>query len=159
VMTQPPRDPKSHILNAHSIRDLLSAGLVMGLLAIANFLLIFNRSGVDPFAGEFPASVVVHATTMTYVTVLVCQLFNIAQRRGGRGLFTRYTVSNPTYWFACLAGVAIMIAIVYVPWLQAMFKTGPLDLVDWALVTVAAVSDTRFACSDTAQQPGDLRLY
>jgi Ca2+-transporting ATPase len=138
VMTQPPRDPKLHILNAHSIRDLLSAGSVMGLLAIANFLLIFNRSGFDPFAGEVPASVVAHATTMTYVTVLVCQLFNITQRRSGRGLFTRYTVSNPTYWLACLAGVGIMLAIVYVPWLQSMFKTGPLDPVDWGFVAVAA---------------------
>ena len=52
---------------------------------------------------------------MTYVTVLVCQLFNITQRRSEGGLFTRYTLTNPTYWLACAAGVTIMLVIVYVP--------------------------------------------
>ena len=76
---------------------------------------------------------------MTYVTVLVCQLFNITQRRSERGLFTRYIFTNPTYWLACATGVAIMLAIVYVPWVQLAFKTGPLGVVDWAFVLLAAV--------------------
>jgi Ca2+-transporting ATPase len=139
VMTRPPRDPRSHILDASGIRDLLYAGSLMGVLAVANFLLFFSRSGSDPFVGTVDAALVAQATTMTYVTILVCQLVNITQRRSGRGLFDRYTFSNPTYWLACAVGVGVMLAIVYVPWLQPMFKTGPLGWLDWAFVLVAAV--------------------
>ena len=138
VMAQPPRDPKTHILNGRSIGDLITAGSLMGALATANFILFFVRSGLDPFAGQVPTALVAQATTMTYVTVLVCQLCNITQRRSGRGLFTRYTFTNPTYWMACAAGISIMLAIVYVPVLQSMFKTGPLGPDDWAFVLIAA---------------------
>ena len=139
VMRRPPRDPKAHIINGRSIRDLMYAGSIMGVLAIGNYLLFYDRAGSSPFSGPVDPTSVASATTMTYVTVLVCQLFNITQRRSERGLFTRYIFSNPSYWLACAAGVAIMLAIVYVPWVQVAFKTGPLGPVDWAYVLLAAV--------------------
>lgn len=138
VMRRPPRDPASHIINGRSIRDLMYAGALMGVLAIGNYLLFYDRSGSDPFGGPVDPALVASATTMTYVTVLICQLFNITQRRSERGLFTRYVFTNPTYWIACASGVAIMLVIVYVPWVQSAFKTGPLSLVDWAFVLIAA---------------------
>ena len=139
VMRRPPRDPKARIVNVRSIRDLMYAGSIIGVLAIGNFLLFFDRSGSDPFAGPIDPALVAQATTITYVTVLVCQLFNITQRRSERGLFTRYIFTNPTYWLACGVGVTIMLVIVYVPLAQTLFKTGPLGLMDWALVLLAAV--------------------
>jgi Ca2+-transporting ATPase len=111
----------------------------MGVLAIANYLLFYDRSGSQPFAGPVDPALIAPATTITYATVLVCQLFNITQRRSERGLFTRYIFSNPTYWLACAAGFAIMLAIVYVPWMQVAFKTGTLSLLDWGFVLIAAV--------------------
>ncbi len=139
VMKHAPRDPKSHIVGLRSIGNLMYAGSIIGVLAIGNYLLFFQREGSAPFAGPVDASLVAQATTMTYVTVLVCQFFNITQRRSERGLFTRYIFSNPTYWLACVAGIAIMLAIVYVPWLQVAFRTGPLDATDWGFVLLAAV--------------------
>ena len=138
VMRRAPRDPLVHIVNRRSLGDVMYAGSIIGVLAIANFLLFFDRSGSDPFGGVIDPALIAPATTMTYVTVLVCQLFNITQRRSEGGLFARYTLSNPTYWLACAAGVTLMLAIVYVPWAQTMFRTGPLDLLDWGYVLLAA---------------------
>ncbi|MFK4834808.1 cation-translocating P-type ATPase [Microbacterium sp. ZW T2_14] len=138
VMNHAPRDPKSHIVGLRSIGNLMYAGSIIGALAIGNYLLFFERAGSAPFAAPVDASLVAQATTMTYVTVLVCQFFNITQRRSERGLFTRYIFSNPTYWLACVAGIGIMLAIVYVPWLQTAFRTGPLDATDWGFVLIAA---------------------
>lgn len=139
VMKRAPRDPNVHIVNLRSIGDVLYAGSIMGVLAIGNFLLFFDRSGSAPFAGPVDPALVAEATTMTYVTVMVCQLFSITQRRNENGLFTRYTFTNPTYWLACATAVVIMLVIVYVPWVQPMFRTGPLTLLDWAYVLGAAV--------------------
>lgn len=139
VMKRAPRDPHVHIVNLRSIGDVMYAGSIMGVLAIGNFLLFFDRSGSDPFAGPVDPAVVAQATTMTYVTVMVCQLFSIAQRRSHSGLFTRYTFTNPTYWLACAAAVVIMLVIVYVPWVQPMFQSGALSALDWVFVLAAAV--------------------
>jgi Ca2+-transporting ATPase len=138
LMRRAPRDPKARIVNLGSIRDLMYAGSIIGLLAMGNFLLFFDRSGSDPFAGPVDSAHIAQATTITYVTVLVCQLFNITQRRSERGLFTRYIFTNPTYWLACGVGVSIMLVIVYVPFVQAMFKTAALGPTDWAFVLAAA---------------------
>lgn len=129
-----------HIVNGRSIGDVLYAGSIIGVLAIVNFLLVFERAGEAPFGGgaPFDPALIAQATTMTYVTVLVCQLCNITQRRSDGGLFSRYTFTNPTYWLACAAGVTIMLAIVYVPWVQAVFGTAGLGILDWLFVLLAA---------------------
>ncbi len=141
VMKRAPRDPRVHIVNGRSIGDVLYAGSIIGVLAIANFLLVFERAGEAPFAGgaEFDPALIAQATTMTYVTILVCQLCSIAQRRSEGGLFSRYTLTNPTYWIACAAAVTIMLTIVYVPWVQAVFGTAGLGILDWLFVLAAAV--------------------
>jgi Ca2+-transporting ATPase len=138
VMKRAPRDPRVHIVNPRSIADVLYAGSIIGVLAIANFLLFFDRSGSDPFGGQVDAGLVAHATTITYVTILVCQLCNLTQRRSERGLFTRYVFTNATYWAACGVAVIVMLAIVYVPWIQPLFRTAPLTTSDWAFVLGAA---------------------
>ncbi len=85
VMKRAPRDPRVHIVNRRSLGDVMYAGSIIGVLAIANFLLFFDRSGSDPFGGVIDPALIAPATTMTYVTVLVCQLFNITQRRSEGG--------------------------------------------------------------------------
>ncbi|WEO78532.1 cation-transporting P-type ATPase [Cryobacterium sp. SO2] len=139
VMKLAPRDPASHILNRRSIRTVLGTGSLMGVLAISNYLLFYGRAGVDPFSGAVGDSIVAQATTMTYVTILLCQLINIIQNRSERGLFSSYQFSNRTFWLACVFGLGVMLVIVYAPWVAVLFQTGPLSLLDWAFVLAAGL--------------------
>ncbi len=139
IMKRGPRDPKSHIVNRRSILDVIFAGSLIGLLAVANYLVFYGRAGVDPFEGPVAAAIVAQATTMTYVTILVCQLVNIIQRRSELGAFSRYQFSNPTFWLACAFGLGMMLVIVYVPFVNVLFQTGPLGWNDWAFVLLAAL--------------------
>ncbi|MDJ0337106.1 cation-transporting P-type ATPase [Cryobacterium sp. PH31-O1] len=143
IMKRGPRDPKSHIVNRRSIRDVVYSGSLIGLLAIGNYLLFYARAGVDPFTdpldGPLTATIVAQATTMTYVTILVCQLVNIIQRRSEQGVFSRYQFANPTFWLACAFGLSVMFVIVYVPFVNVLFSTGPLGFTDWAFVLLAAL--------------------
>nr|WP_172582154.1 cation-transporting P-type ATPase [Subtercola boreus] len=139
TMRDAPRDPAARILNRCSLVDIVIAGGVMGVLAFANYLLLYSRSSVDPFVDVVPLAVLAQAMTITYVTIMVCQLVSITQRRSVHGFFTRYQFTNRTYWLAIAAAVAIMVVIVYVPVVAALFGTAPLGMLDWAFVLGAAL--------------------
>jgi P-type Ca2+ transporter type 2C len=137
TMKQKPRDPRAHILNKHSIIDLLWCGLVIGSLAIINYLLFFDRHGIAP--QDAATALVYSATTMTYVTIVACQLVNIIQRRSVHGFFTRYQFSNRYFWLAVLLSISIVLTITYVPIVSEFFKSGPIGVVDWLFVLGASV--------------------
>ncbi|WP_051208733.1 cation-translocating P-type ATPase [Propionicicella superfundia] len=143
TMHQPPRSPHDHIVNPRSILDVAWTGLVIGALAIGNYLAFYPRHGVNPFTADLTAAavapLVLQATTMTYATVLLCQLVNIVQRRSAAGLWSRYQLSNPLFWGAVGLALAILGVIVYVPWVAGVFATGPLGPADWAWIGAAVV--------------------
>jgi len=138
TMKQPPRDPKQHILNGRSIADLLWCGLIIGGLSIINYLLFFGRAGVDAASTHLPTAILYSATTMTYVTIVICQLVNIVQRRSVHGFFSKYQFSNHTFWLSIGLSLGIILSISYVPAVASFFKSGPLSGLDWLFVIGAA---------------------
>jgi Ca2+-transporting ATPase len=136
TMTRRPRDPKVHILNHQSIPDIAWCGLVIGGFALANNLLYYSRAGVSPAAAS--DSAIASATTMTYLTIVVCQLLNIMQRRSVHGLFSAYQLSNRWFWGSICLSTGIMIAIAYVPVVSEFFASGPIGALDWVYVLGAA---------------------
>lgn len=140
TMKQKPRDPQARILNRRSMLDIFAAGALMGTFGFANYLFFYARNGVDPFTDAVPANLLLQATTITYATLMVCQLVSIIQRRSVHGFFTRYQFANRTFWLAILVAIAIMLAIIYVPVIATFFDTGPLNLVDGACVGAAAAA-------------------
>jgi Ca2+-transporting ATPase len=138
-MKQKPRDPAARILNRRSMIDIATAGALIGSFAITNYLFFYARNGVDVVGGEVPAELLAQAMTITYVTIMVCQLVSIIQRRSVHGFFTRYQFSNRTFWYSIVVAIGILLVIVYVPFVAGFFGTGPLDLTDWACVIAAAV--------------------
>jgi Ca2+-transporting ATPase len=132
LMKEEPRNPHDHILNRKSVLDLLWCGLLIGSLAFANFVFFFWRNGVS--AGGADASspeLYVQATTLTYLTVVLCQLFNILQRRSERGLFTRYQFHNAKLGIALIFSVFCVLNIMYNPAIAPYFGSGPLSAIDW----------------------------
>lgn len=120
-MNRPPRDPRAHILNARSIPDIAWCGLLMGGLALYNHLSCYARLGVDPVHAD-PATVA-RATTVTYLTIVACQMLNIMQRRSVHGLFTRYQFTNRWFWGSIGLSVGIMLSIAYVPVVAMFFSS------------------------------------
>jgi len=89
------------------------------------------------------------AMSVSYGTIMVCQLVSIIQRRSIHGFFTRYQFSNRTFWFAIGVAVAIMGVILYVPFVAGFFGTGALALQDSAIIGLAAA--IFLAVRETAQ--------
>lgn len=140
TMKQKPRNPKAHILNRRSIADLIWCGLLIGGLAIINYLWYFDRQGVSAQGIASDSIVLYGATTMTYLTIVVCQLVNIIQRRSVHGFFTKYQFSNRYFWLAILVSISIVLTITYVPVVSQFFKSAPIALIDWCFIFFAAVT-------------------
>lgn len=138
LMSEPPRNPKDHILNRHTIPDLIFCGLLIGGFAFANYLWFFSRNGLDIQSVTTNGEAHMQAMSLTYVTIVLCQLFNILQRRSRDGLFTRYQFHNRSLWLAMLFSVFCVLNIVYNPWIAPYFRAGPLGAVDWLYAFTAA---------------------
>jgi Ca2+-transporting ATPase len=130
LMSEPARDPKHHILNRGSILDLLWCGLLIGGLAFGNYLIFFGRHGWNAGSVITGSHIHMQATALTYLTIVLCQLGNILQRRSQEGLFTRYQFQNGHLWGAILLSLACVLAIIYTP-LNSYFGAAPLSAMDW----------------------------
>ncbi len=139
LMKDRPRKVSDHILNKVSILDLLWCGLLIGSFAFANFILFFSRNGVPASGADtaFP-SLYSKATALTYLTIVLCQLLNILQRRSRGGLFTRYQLHNRALAVALTVSMICVLNIIYNPLINTYFGAGPLSAVDWLFAVGAA---------------------
>lgn len=138
LMEESPRDPKHHILNRDTITDLLWCGILIGGLAFTNYLLFYNRNGLAASNVQPDSLIHMKAATMTYLTIVLCQLVNILQRRSQEGLFTRYQLHNKHLWGAILLSLCCVMAVIYSP-INSYFGSGPLSLMDWTFALSASV--------------------
>lgn len=132
LMQERPRNPHHHILNRNSVLDLLWCGVLIGSLAFTNFILFFWRNGIAASgADKADPALYMKATALTYLTIVLCQLFNILQRRSEHGLFTRYQFHNAKLGIAMLFSLFCILNIIYNPYIAPYFGSGPLSASDW----------------------------
>lgn len=139
LMREQPRQPKSHILNRRTIIDLLWSGLLVGGLAYVNYLLFFSRAGVNPQGFSNKSMIYLQATSMTYLTIVLCQLANILQRRSADGLLSPYQFQNKHLWLAIGFSLFCVVNIIYNPLIALYFNSGPLGAIDWLFALTAAL--------------------
>lgn len=139
VMEERPRNPKDHILNWRSVTDLAWCGTLIGGLAFLNYLWFFERNGISAQNLAPHSPIHLQATALTYLTLILCLLVNVLQRRTNDGLFSRYQLHNKGLWLAMALSFASILCILYVPWIAPYFHTAPLGISDW-LTALAAVA-------------------
>jgi Ca2+-transporting ATPase len=126
VMRRPPRPPTegvfAHGLGVHALWvGLLMAGLTLGTQAW------FFHAGSA------------HWQTMAFTVLCLTQLAHVLAIRSERhSLFTQGLTSNAPLLGAVVLTVALQLAAIYVPALQAVFKTQPLGPAELTLAVTAA---------------------
>ena len=127
-MEQQPRDAQGALFDrAFSLR-LLWQGCMVGGLTLAAYLLGLTRLAVPGMEGAV-------ANTMAFSTLTLCQLihaFNV--RSEERSLFSQGVFSNPAMNRAFLIGLALQLAVLWVPPLQGVFSVVSLDGRQWLAV-------------------------
>ncbi|MEI5525543.1 cation-transporting P-type ATPase [Streptomyces brasiliscabiei] len=137
VMDRPPRSRKERLFSASVVARVLFLGGVQAICVTALFFWHIGSSGIpfDEFTEDTP--VYREAITLVQAGIVVSQFFNALTVRTERQSILRAgLLSNPALLAAGGFGVALMAAISYLPPLQSVFNTAPLDAVDWMALTV-----------------------
>ena len=124
LMLRPPRDPRRSIFTRPTVALILTGGLWSMGLNIALFAWAL-RSGHD----------LQHAMTLTFVSLVLIQFFKAYNFRSDRQSVVRKPFGNKWLNIAVAWELILLVLIVEVPFLQHVFKTSPLHLNEWLLVT------------------------
>jgi P-type Ca2+ transporter type 2C len=124
IMDQKPRPAKEPIINKGML-----AGVIMQTIAIAGVTLFafFNalRLGHD----------LAYAETMAFATLSISELVRAFTARSERYPILKIGVfKNKWMNLAVLSSLVMILAVIYVPFLQGLFQTEALGLAEWELV-------------------------
>jgi P-type Ca2+ transporter type 2C len=125
IMKQPPRPPKENIINKY-----MQIGVVIQTIAITSVTLgaYFLGMNTEPEHVEF-------AETMAFVTLSCSELLRAYTARSEYfpllkiGVFT-----NKWMNVAVASSLALILAVIYVPFLNNVFDTLPLGLAQWEVI-------------------------
>lgn len=119
VMERPPS--KGNILHRKNLMRITFAGVVMavGTLALYYFEL---TSG----------STVIKATTMAFTVFVMFQIFNVFNCK------VKGMMPNKTLLLAVAASFLLQVCVIYVPFLQGIFRTTAIGAMDWVLIVLVA---------------------
>jgi len=129
LMKRKPRDPRTGIFTRPVVALMTLGGIWSALinLALFNWALGSGRS-------------LEQAMTMTFVSLVLIQFFKAYNFRSDRHSVLNKPFANKWLNLAVLWEVVLLVAIVYLPFLQGPFGTYALPLQDWALVAGLAVT-------------------
>jgi P-type Ca2+ transporter type 2C len=129
AMDRPPRPPGARIL---TLGRLLRLGLLGAVMAVGTLGVLW---------WELRAGAHGRALVVAFTTFVLFQVGNALNARNEEAtVFRRETLRNGKLWAALGGVVALQIAVVHVPWLQALFGTTALSLEDWGVAAAVASS-------------------
>jgi Ca2+-transporting ATPase len=125
IMDRPPRPTHEPVIN----REMMGA-IAVQTVSIATAVLTAFAVGLGWYPGD-----AVHAQTMAFVLLSVSELLRAYTARSEHyGLHQIGVFSNKYMQWAVAASLIVVLAVTYVPFLNAFFNTQPLGLREWALM-------------------------
>jgi Ca2+-transporting ATPase len=135
-MRRPPRDPAAPVLSPFVIRRTVLVALLMAGGAIGLFQAEYGKYIAQ---GASEETALAEAQTMAVTTVILFQTFYLLNCRSLRDSILAIGVFSNRVVFAGIAAlVALQLAFIYAPPLQAVFGTAPLDGRDLLLSALVA---------------------
>ncbi len=128
IMHRPPRDPKESVFTARVNGLIAVAAVTMTLFTIPIFL---SKLAL----GERVAR------TIVFTLIVMFEMFNAFNCRSERHSLLKVGIAKNRFLLIAVASsILLQLAVIYVPFLQAIFDTAPLSIDDWALVTLLSAT-------------------
>lgn len=126
IMNKKPRDPDEPILNKEMLTGIALQSIAIAITSLLAYWWAINNYGLDN---------ILEARTVAFATLITAELLRVFSVRSAKytmfelGVFTNKKLTQ---------GVAIsfmlMLIIIYIPFLNPIFKTFPLGLKEWKIV-------------------------
>ncbi|MBI2565062.1 calcium-translocating P-type ATPase, SERCA-type [Candidatus Woesearchaeota archaeon] len=126
VMRKKPRKLREHIINKYRGLMLFLIGVIMMVGTLGIFYLYKPHNYVK-------------AQTMAFTTLVLFQLWNVLnQRSEHESLFKLGIFSNTNLILAILSSILLQIAVIHLPFMQTIFSTTSLSLLEWGYCILAS---------------------
>jgi Ca2+-transporting ATPase len=122
-MRRAPRDPRAGVFTRPVITLVLIAGIWSALINLGLFAWLLNSG-----------SSVGEAMAMTFVSLVIIQFWNAYNFRSDRLSLLRRPFANRWLNLAIAWELALLLLVIYVPFLQTPFSTFDLQPMQWAVV-------------------------
>lgn len=124
IMYQKPR-PKNESIFARGLTEkIIIRGSLIGICTVLSFLL-----------GKYYGFSIECSRTLALSTLILSQLLHVFECRSEKhSVFEINLFSNPYLVGAVLISIVMLVSIIYIPFLQNVFHTVPLNLGQWSIV-------------------------
>ncbi len=135
IMKLKPRNTNEPILNKIMITGITVQSIGLVLAVLGSFIWALNK-----YAGGLKAPNehgLVTARTIAFATLIIAELIRAYSSRSERFSIVKLGVfTNKTLTMATALSLGLLAVVLYVPFLQPIFKTAALSIKDWAVVLV-----------------------
>jgi Ca2+-transporting ATPase len=130
VLDRPPRHPGEPIMARLLIERTIVVSLLISAGIVFNFISALN-------SGDS----IEKARTVAVSTMVFFQFFQAWNSRSEiRSIFSIPLVSNPFLFFSMIAAFLAQLSVIYVPALQWVFRTEPIDAAEWMQILAVSAS-------------------
>lgn len=133
IMDLPPRPQDSHLLNRSIVIKAFGLyGLVASIISTCAYFFVNGVHGWPSVSLMSSGTGYAEATTMTLGAIIFCQIAAAMNCRTQiSSVFSVGLFSNRRIWLGVIVEIVLLAVLMYTPFLQAVFNTGPLDRVEW----------------------------
>jgi magnesium-transporting ATPase (P-type) len=142
IMNNPPRSLEEHLFDSHMLIRSLYIGIIIAIGALFGCLNVWIIGGwnwgeiLDTSSLEY-----VKGTTMTFAGIVMGQVGNVLSSRTNKISIFRLGFSRNKWILRGIAAqIGILFVLIYVPWLQPIFGTTALNVLDWFYLLLIMIS-------------------
>ncbi|MGR3763802.1 cation-translocating P-type ATPase [Rossellomorea sp. NS-SX7] len=124
VMKRKPRNMNEGVFARGLGWKVVSRGFLIGLVTLLAFILAY-KAHPDHLA---------YAQTVAFATLVMAQLIHVFDCRSEVSVFSRNPFGNMYLVWAVISSLVLMLLVIYIPSLQPIFHTVPIEVKDWMLI-------------------------
>jgi len=126
------RNPgKGNILNKDNLGKIVIAGIVMAIGTLAIYFYELNSGAPKGLSQE---DIHIRAMTIAFTTFVMFQIFNAFNCRA------KSNEKNNFFYIAIAASFILQLLVIYLPYLQIIFRTTAIGIFDWILLLLVSAT-------------------
>lgn len=142
IMSKPPRSTTEKVMNKGMIKRIMGTGTLLGLIMLGLYLYKLLANGWT-FGSNIPESLLVEISSIIFIAMVLIQVTNSFNAKSENNfIFKSNPFNNSKLIFANIISIIIAVVIVEIPFLQNIFHTSSIQLLDWLIIIGACIAFT-----------------